>query len=86
MADFNRLTETYDLKVNYILHPEAILMGNEAKVLIKTELTVNDRVCDLKLLKNTKIKLTTTSFIDNIPVTKTFENFEIKNEEIELVF
>jgi len=54
--------------------------------LIKTNLTVNDRPCDLRLLKNTKIKLTTTSFIDNIPVTKTFENLEIKNEEIELVF
>jgi hypothetical protein len=77
MADFNRLTETYDLKCSYILHPESLLMGNEAKILIKTHLTVNDRPCDLKLLKNTKIKLTTTSFIDNIPVTKTFENFEI---------
>jgi len=61
-------------------------MGNEAKILIKTHLTVNDRPCDLKYLKNTKIKLTTTSFIDNIPVSKTFENLEIKNEEIELVF
>jgi len=66
MADFNRLTETYDLKCSYILHPESLLMGNEAKILIKTHLAVNDRPCDLKLLKNTKIKLKTTSFIDNI--------------------
>ena len=86
MADFNWLTENYDLKVNYIMHPESLLMGNEAKILIKLELTVNDRPCDLKLLKNTKIKLTTTSFIDNIPVTKTFENLDIKNEELELLF
>jgi len=86
MADFERLTETYDLQCSYVLHPEALLMGNEAKILIKTHLTVNNRPCDLKLLKNTKIMLTTRSFIDDIPVTKTFENIELKNEEIELIF
>lgn len=70
MADFQRLTEVYNLECSYALHHESLLLGNEARILIRPHLTVNDRPCDLKLLKNIKAKLTTTSFIDNIPVTK----------------
>ena len=87
LADFNRLTETYSLNCSYVLHPESLLMGMESKILVRPQLTVNGRPCDLRLLKNNKIKLTTTSFIDNIPVTKDFDNLELNSsEEIVLTF
>ena len=87
LADFTRLTETYSLNCKYVLHPESLLMGMESKILIRPQFTVNGRPCDLKLLKNTKVKLTTTSFIDNIPVTKDFDNLKLdSSEEIVLTF
>lgn len=87
LADFERMTETYSLSCSFVLHPEALLMSTEASLLVRPTLTVNGRPCDLGLLKNVKAKLTTTSFIDNIPVTKTFDRLELSSsQELELSF
>ena len=55
-------------------------MGKEATILVRPVLKVNDRKCDLSLLKNTKITITTT---DNkqIPVTKTFADLSLSNKK-----
>lgn len=74
LAEFCRMTENYSLDVAYLLENETLLMGNEAKILLRPVLKVNDRICTLKALKNTIIKVTTMSFIDHIPVTKIFED------------
>lgn len=44
LAEFNRLTENYTLNVAYFVLNESIVMGNEAKVLLRPVLKVNDRV------------------------------------------
>ena len=86
LADFTRLTEEYIFKCNYIVHPEALMMGNDAWILVRPSLTVNENVCDLKILWNSRIEVSTVSYIDDIPVKKTFENVDMTKGEIELNF
>ena len=87
LAEFNRMTENYTLNVGYFVIGESLIMGNEAKILVRPILKVNERICTLKALKNTVIKVTTISFIDHIPVTKIFEDLKITdNNEIVLNF
>ena len=84
LAEFSRQTENYSLNVAYFVLNETILMGNEAKILLRPMLKVNERVCTLKALKNIVIKVTTMSYIDRIPITKIFEDLQIddKNEVV----
>jgi len=70
--------EYYALDCGFIVHPESFLMGNEATILIRPVLKINDRKCDLSLLKNTKVTLTTRDN-KNIPVTKTFTDVKVYN-------
>lgn len=63
------------------IHPESILIGNKASIMIKPCLKINDRLANVELLKNTKITLTTNNYIEKIPVTKTFENIKFKNNK-----
>ena len=56
-------------------------MGQNASILIRPYLLINNRAANVEVLKNTKITLTTNNYIDNIPVTKTFENISLKNNE-----
>lgn len=61
-------------------------MGNDASIIIRPTLKVNDRKCDLSLLINPKIIITT---IDHwgIPVTKTFSDIKIhEGSEIKVEF
>lgn len=87
LAEFNRLTENYFLNISYFVLNESILMGNEAKILLRPVLKVNDRVWTLRALKNIVIKVTTMSYIDKIPITKIFENVLVDDRnEIVLTF
>ena len=62
-------------------------MGNEANILVRPNLSVNGNPCDLSLLKNVKAKVTTSSYIDKIPITKIFDKLEIWNgKELKLGF
>lgn len=62
-------------------------MGNETTVLVRPNLEVNGRRCDLHMLKNISVMLTTKSSIDQIPISKNYDNLEIgPNEEIEIKF
>ena len=87
LTEFKRRSENYSFDVAYIINHESLLMGKEVEVLLKPCLKVNDRKCDLKVMKNTKVTLTTTSFVDNLPVTKTFDNLEVNSyQEISIKF
>ena len=74
LCDFERQTENYNFTAWIHVNAESILIGNKASVLIKPSLQVNSRQASLSLVKNIKVQLTTTSYIDNLPVTKNFEN------------
>lgn len=58
-------------------------MGNLSKILIKPYLTLNEREkADLKLLdNNTKVTLQTINNIDNISVSKVYENVIFNDQE-----
>ena len=87
LTEFRRMSENYSFNVAYLVNHESLLMGKEAEILLKPCLKVNDRKCNLNVLKNTKVTLTTTSFVDNLPVTKVFDNIEVSNEkEISIKF
>jgi len=69
-----------------MLHPESFLMGNDATILIRPTLKVNDRKCDISLLKNTKVTITTRDN-KNIPVTKSFSDLKLfQNTELKVDF
>lgn len=74
LAEFERNTETYNFSAWIYLNPESILIGNNAQVIVKPSLSINGRQASVALIKNAKITLTTNSYIDNIPISKTFEN------------
>jgi hypothetical protein len=83
LENFTRLSEDYQFDTTFILHPESLVMGNEATLLIRPKLTLNTRTCDLKLLDQPTAILTTMTYVDNIPVTKTYDNLEV-NEKGEI--
>ena len=87
LVPFTRFAEKYTIDVAYILNPESLLMGNQAKVIIRPTLKVNQRKCNLEPLSKTKVTITTTSFIDHVPVSKTFEDISLKtSKDLELKF
>jgi hypothetical protein len=63
-------------------------MGNLAKILIKPTLILNDReLADIRLLENTKITLSTLNQVDNISISKSYEDVKLSDsEEYELEF
>lgn len=55
---------------------------NRAKILVKPYLTLNKREkADLRLLEDTKVTLQTINSIDNITITKTYEELKLNDEE-----
>mmetsp|Transcript_39519 Transcript_39519/g.37986 ORF Transcript_39519/g.37986 Transcript_39519/m.37986 type:complete len:95 (+) Transcript_39519:1616-1900(+) len=81
LCDFQRQTERYNFKAFIHANPESILIGNKAQVIIRPNLTVNDRKANVELLKNTTVNLTTINYIDRIPMTKTYTNLHFKNDQ-----
>jgi hypothetical protein len=49
--------------------------------MVRPVLKINARQAGVELLKNSLITLTTTSYIDNIPVTKKFEHLNFRNDK-----
>ena len=85
MVEFERATEEYKLVVAFVQHPESVLMGQESTILVRPQLLINGRTCHLSILKNIKATITTHSYVDNIPVTKVFENLQVNHaQEVEL--
>lgn len=64
------------------MHDESVIMGNLAKILIKPTLILNEReLADLRLLEKTSVTLTTVNQVDNITISKTFEDVKLTSEE-----
>lgn len=76
LCDFERQTENYTFTSWIHLNSESILIGSKASVIIKPQLQINSRLASNELIKHAKVTLTTTSYIDSIPVSKNFENIK----------
>ena len=55
LTEFRIISELYSFDIAYIVQPESLLMEKEAEILLKPVLKVNDRTCNLSILKNTKL-------------------------------
>ena len=87
LESFNRLDENYEFDTTFILHPESLVMGNEATLLVRPKLTLNGRKCDFKILENCTVTLTTSTYVDNIPVSKTYDSLKAnENNDIPIEF
>lgn len=87
LVEFTRFPEKYTLDVAYIVSPESLIMGNQATVILKPCLKVNNRKCKLEVLSKTKATITTTSYVDHVPVSKVFEDITIRSDkDLELTF
>ena len=81
MSEFHRETEQYSFQAAMFVNTESILINNKASIVVRPQLFINDRMASAELLKNCKLTLTTHNFIDQIPVTKKFENLKFKNNK-----
>ena len=84
LTDFEQKTEDYSFDADFYLHCGSVLVGTKTNVVVKCRLRINDRPVNLNLLKNIKVVLTTHNYIDNLPVTKTFNDLHF-NDDKELV-
>jgi len=81
LGEFMRKTESYEFEPTFFLPQGATLVGTNTSVLIRGDLRINGRKANLNLLKKVKVVLSTVSFIDNMPVTKTFQNLAFDNDK-----
>ncbi len=57
-------------------------LSSRAKILIKPTLILNDReLADLRLLEKTKVTLQTVNKVDNITISKSYEDVKLNEEE-----
>jgi len=80
MGDFPRKTEEYSFDCTFFLNGEQILVGNSAQIIIRPQLLINGRQASLAQLKNTTASISTINYIDNIPITKNFDNLKIEDD------
>jgi hypothetical protein len=57
-----------------------MLVGSSTSILIRPKLLINGSKANLKMLKNCKAVLRITNYIDDIPVTKNFDQLSFTNE------
>jgi hypothetical protein len=81
LGEFTRKTESYRFEASFFVDGEQLLMGNNAQVVISPQLYINDRSASLNLLKNVNVSLTTTNYIDSIPVTKKFDGLTLNDDK-----
>ena len=76
---FVRRTETFEFSATSYLNSESLLVGQEAKILIRSKLTINGRKTSLNFTKNTKVTLTINDFQHN----QTSKQFDLKLKDDE---
>lgn len=87
LVEFTRYAENYSLDVAYIINPESLLMGNQATIILKPTLKVNNRKWSRASLSKIKAVITTISFVDKIPLSRTFDDLCLKDDrDLELTF
>lgn len=62
---FERQSETYDFDCFFHLNQESLLMGQEASLLIRPTLKIKGQKISTGLLKNCKVEMSLTNFIDS---------------------
>jgi hypothetical protein len=87
LSQLTQKTEDYDFSAFFYLHTGSVLVGANTNIVIRGKLNINGRPASLTNLKNVKLTLTTNNYIDNLPVTKTFNNLAFNNErELNVTF
>lgn len=76
LGEFMRKQESYDLKCQFFLNEESVLVGSTVTILMTPMLQINGRKAELSLLQNIVAKVKTEDFIDGIPTTQTFSNLK----------
>ena len=79
LGEFKQMTESYQFTASFFIDGEQMIMGNNAQIIISPSLKINGRDASLSLLKNVNATLTTVNYIDEIPVTKKWENIVFKD-------
>ena len=81
LVEFTRFAEKYTIDVAYVIPQETLIMNNQATIILRPILKVNQRKCKLEALSKTKVRITTTSFIDHVPVSKNFEDISLRSDK-----
>jgi len=81
LGEFLRKSEDYSFEAAIHLVSESVLVGSEAQILIRPKLTINGKKASVKMLKNVKIKLTTSDFIKNSRNSKTYEGLKFQDNQ-----
>lgn len=58
-----------------------MLVGSSTSIVIRPKLLINGRQANLKMLKQCKAELRITNYVDDIPVTKNFDQLNFTNEK-----
>jgi hypothetical protein len=87
LVQFTRIEECYNFKCGFYLLPESVILGKTANIIIRPHLTINRRTASLSLLKNIKCILNTSTYLDSIPATRTFNDLKVTdNDELVISF
>ncbi len=82
LGEFVRKTEKYDFNAQIYLNAESVIVGSSTTIVIKPSLTINGRAADPKMLKNTKVTVQTSNYIDSVPITRNYDGLSFaKNSE-----
>jgi hypothetical protein len=76
ITPFSQGTEEYRFTCFYTLHHESLLINKNATLIISPTLEMYNTPVDMTLLRNCEVKVTMRSYIDDLPMTKTFDNLE----------
>ncbi len=80
LTDFQQLELHYELDAVFVIHDEALIVGNRAKLLVRPSLQLNGMCADLRLLK--KVGIAVQTYSDGVPHTKNYDGLEVKDGEL----
>ena len=79
VANFNQLSENYEMKTAFIFHKEQMIAGEHVSIFVKPKLLVNGMKAPDSLLSECKATVTTVD-IDSVSSTKTFADLVIPSD------
>ena len=87
LVNFIRPSALFSFSSTFLLPSESLIMGNLATIIVKPSLTLNGLKAPLKMLTTFTATINTSSYIDDIPHSKTFTNLvPTETGEIKLTF
>jgi hypothetical protein len=79
LTPFTQQYENYNFECYFNLNHESLLMGKNATAIITPVLSINNQKCSLDLIKNLEVRITMKSYIDDLPMTKVFDNIDFND-------